>query len=70
MTTWTSHTINGTEVAKCDHCGANGHRSLIGTEEPCAGLCARTVQPIIETTHTINATLKLDRNGNYRLGGT
>ena len=64
---WRSHTINGSEVAKCDQCGANGHRSLIGTVEPCGGRCARTVRAIIETTHTIHPILKRDRNGNYRL---
>lgn len=64
---WTSHTADGTEVAKCDRCGANAHRSLVGTDEPCGGRCARTVRPIIETTHTIDPILKRDHNGTYRL---
>jgi hypothetical protein len=32
---WIAHHIEGTDVAKCDTCGANSMAWQVGTNEPC-----------------------------------
>jgi hypothetical protein len=64
---WTSHTINGVEVAKCARCGGNASSKLVGTEEPCAGKCARTIRTVIETSGKIDPSFRRTANGSYRL---